>query len=86
MNKLTCAIKLGIVNWVHKISNMIVFIVDKDYLGKGLAVDAIIKGNEKAFNKHNLRKLYGSMYKDNIASVKVYLKTGWVIEDIYQAN
>lgn len=80
MNKLICAIKLGIVNWAHKISNMIVFIGNKDYLGKGLAVDAI---NEKALNEHNLRKLYGGMYKDNIASVKAYLKAVWVIEDIY---
>ena len=80
------AIKPRIVNWVHKISNMIVFIGDKDYLGKGLAVDAINEGNEKAFNEYNLRKLYGGMYKDNIASVKAYFKTGWVIEDIYQAN
>ena len=40
-NKLIGVIKLGIVNWVHKISDLIVFIGDADYLGKGLAVDAI---------------------------------------------
>lgn len=81
-NKLIGVIKLGIVNWVHKISDLIVFIGDADYLGKGLAVDAINEGNEKAFNEHKLRKLYGSMYKDNVASVKAYLNTGWIIEGI----
>ena len=54
---------------------MIVFIGDADYLGKDVH-DAINEGNEKAFNEHKLRKLYGGMYKDNVASVKAYLKTG----------
>ena len=80
--KLIGVIKLGIVNWSNLSSDMIVFIGDKDYLGKGLAVKAIQHGNEIAFNKLKLRKLYGGMYYDNIASVKAYLKADWIIEGV----
>ena len=75
-------LKLGVINWHDKTSDMIVFIGDKDYLGKGLAEQAINEGNKLAFNKHKLRKLYGGMFKGNVGSVKAYLKADWVIEGI----
>ena len=80
--KLIGVLKLGIINWHHKTSDMIVFLGDKKYLGKGLAVEAINLGNKIAFNEHKLRKLYGGMYKINIASVKAYLRAGWIIEGV----
>lgn len=58
---------------------------DVNYLGKGLAIKAIKaikRGNEIAFYKHKLKKLYGGMYYDNIPSLKAYLKAGWVIEGV----
>jgi len=75
-------LKLGIINWSNLSSDMIVFIGDKNYLGKGLAVKAICQGNEIAFKTHKLRKLYGGMYYDNIASVKAYLNANWIIEGV----
>ena len=75
-------IKLGIIDWNHKTSDMIAFIGDKNYLGLGLAAEAIALGNMIAFNEHKLRKLYGGMFKENIGSVKAYLKAGWVIEGV----
>ena len=80
--KLIGVIKLGIINWANQSSDMIVFIGDKDYLGKGLATEAIKLGNETAFKSHGLKKLYGGMYRDNIGSVKAYLKANWIIEGI----
>ena len=80
--KLIGVLKLGIVNWSNLSSDMIVFIGDKNYLGKGLAVEAIKLGNDIAFNELNLRKLYGGMYYDNIPSVKAYLRADWVIEGV----
>ena len=41
MNKLINAIKLGIVNWAHKISNIIVVIGDKDYLKAAWVIEDI---------------------------------------------
>ena len=81
-NKLIGVIKLGIINWTNQSSDMITFIGDKNYLGKGLAIEAIKLGNEIAFETHGLKKLYGGMYRDNVGSVKAYLKANWIIEGI----
>lgn len=81
-SKLIGVLKLGVINWHDRTSDMIVFIGDKDFLGKGLAEQAIRQGNELAFNEHKLRKLYGGMFKDNVGSVKAYLNANWVIEGI----
>jgi RimJ/RimL family protein N-acetyltransferase len=81
-NKLIGVIKLGTISLLHKTSDLVVFIGDKNYLGKGLAVEAIKLGNKVAFEVHGLRKLFGGMYRENIASVKAYLKAGWVIEGV----
>jgi RimJ/RimL family protein N-acetyltransferase len=80
--KLIGVLKLGVVNWSNLSSDMIVFIGDRDYLGKGLAVKAIEQGNKIAFKTHKLRKLFGGMYYENIASVKAYLNAGWIIEGV----
>ena len=81
-SKLIGVLKLGVINWSNLSSDMIVFIGDEDYLGKGLAVKAIEQGNEIAFKTHKLRKLYGGMYYGNIASVKAYLNASWIIEGV----
>jgi [ribosomal protein S5]-alanine N-acetyltransferase len=80
--KLIGVLKLGIIDWSNLSSDMTTFIGDTNYLGKGLAIKAINRGNEIAFYKHKLRKLYGGMYYDNIPSLKAYLRAGWVIEGV----
>lgn len=81
-DKMIGTLKIGIINHVHKLSDMVVLIGDSNYLRKGIAVEAIILGNEIAFRKHDLRKLSSGMYKNNIGSVKAYLRAGWVIEGV----
>ena len=73
-------IKIGPVHTLHGTSDLVVLIGDVDYHGKGLAVEAIIQGNNLAFTKHKVRKLHGGMYASNAASIGAYLKAGWVIE------
>ena len=70
-------IKLGPINIAHKISDLVVLLGDKNYHGKGLAIEAIKLGNKVAFEKHDLRKLYGGMYENNVASIKAYTRAGW---------
>ena len=48
---------------------MITFIGDKNYLGKGLAIEVIKLGNEIVFETHGLKKLYGGMYRDNVEAL-----------------
>jgi RimJ/RimL family protein N-acetyltransferase len=79
-NSLIGTIKLGPIHFIHKTSDLVVLIGNKKYLGKGLSVDAIKLGNQVAFEKFDLRKLYGGMYESNIASIKAYTRSGWIIE------
>lgn len=49
-------------------------------MGKGLASEAIKLGNQLAFSVYGIRKLYGGMYVSNVASIKAYIRAGWLIE------
>lgn len=79
-DKLIGTIKLGPINFIHKTSDLVALIGDRDFLGKGLSVEAIRLGNELAFKYFDLRKLYGGMYLSNIPSIKAYSKAGWIVE------
>lgn len=79
-DKLIGTIKLGPIHEVHKTSDLVILIGDRNYLGKGLAVEAIQVGNELAFEEFDIRKLYGGMYESNIPSIKAYTRAGWLIE------
>lgn len=73
-------IKLGPINFNHMTSDLVALIGDRNYLGKGFAVDAISLGNRLAFGEYNLRKLFGGMYLSNIPSIKAYTRAGWMVE------
>ena len=73
-------IKLGPIHFIHRTSDLVALIGDRNYLGKGLSVDAIRLGNQLAFEKFDIRKLYSGMYESNIASIKAYTRAGWLIE------
>ncbi|MCF8372127.1 MAG: GNAT family N-acetyltransferase [Bacteroidales bacterium] len=73
-------IKLGPINHSHKTSDLVILIGDRNYLGKGLAVEAIKLGNRLAFEEFDMRKLYGGMYLSNISSIKAYTRAGWIAE------
>jgi len=73
-------IKVGPINFNHKIADLVVLIGDKNYHGKGLAVEAIKLGNKLAFEEHDIRKLFGGMYESNYSSIKAYTRAGWIIE------
>ena len=45
-----------------------------------MAAEAIKLGNQLAFSVYDIRKLYGGMYESNVASIKAYLRAGWLIE------
>ncbi|MDT0645908.1 GNAT family protein [Zunongwangia sp. F260] len=79
-NTLIGTIKLGPIHQGHKTSDLVILIGDRNYLGKGLAVEAIKVGNTLAFEEFNIRKLYGGMYESNIPSIKAYTRAGWLVE------
>lgn len=73
-------IKLGPINLTHKTSDLVILIGNRNFLGKGLSVDAIKLGNILAFEEFDIRKLYGGMYESNIPSIKAYTRAGWLVE------
>lgn len=73
-------IRVGHMTHTHKISDLAIFIGNSNYLGKGIAQEAIGLGNQLCFEKYDFRKLHSGMFEANIASVKAYLKTGWLVE------
>lgn len=79
-NLLIGTVKIGPINFVHRTSDLVTLIGNRDYLGKGLSVEAISLGSELAFKEFDLRKLYGGMYISNIPSIKAYCRAGWIVE------
>lgn len=73
-------VKIGPINKKQKISDLVTLIGDRNYLGKGLSTEIIRLGNQVAFERHDIRKLYGGMYMSNIPSIKAYTKADWLVE------
>lgn len=73
-------VKIGPIDWRNKTSDLVVFIGNRKYLGKGLASKAISLANEIAFSEFDLRRLHGGMIDKNIPSIKAYTRAGWSIE------
>ena len=70
----------------HQKGDIVYFIGDSSYLGKGLGTQAISLALDVAFNKLSLRKIHGPCIRSNVASVKAALKAGYVIEGILKSH
>lgn len=79
-NKKIGNVKIGPIDLKNKTSDLVCFIGDRNYLGKGLATKAIALANQIAFEKYDIRRLQGGMYSSNTPSIKAYTKAGWTIE------
>jgi len=73
-------VKIGPLNNFHKNSDLVVIIGDKSQWGKGYAPDALSLGLKLAFEKYEMRKIYGGIYSGNLGSLKAYTKAGYTIE------
>lgn len=73
-------VKIGPIDLRNKTSDLVCFVGDRNFLGKGLATKAITLANEIAFNTYDIRRLQGGMYATNIPSIKAYTRAGWIIE------
>lgn len=77
-------IKIGPIDLRNKTSDLVCFIGNRKFLGKGLAAEAISLANDIAFSKHDIRRLHGGMYASNLSSIKAYTRAGWVIEGTFK--
>jgi [ribosomal protein S5]-alanine N-acetyltransferase len=73
-------VKIGPIVKNHKISDLVIVIGDRNYWGKGIGTEAIRLGTKLAFEVFHIHKLSGSIYAENLASIRSYKKAGWVEE------
>jgi [ribosomal protein S5]-alanine N-acetyltransferase len=73
-------VRIGPVQTVHKTSDLVALIGERRFVGKRLAREAIVIGNDIAFGEHDIRKLSSGMLEQNVPSIKAYLSAGWVLE------
>ena len=75
-------IKLGPINYIHKIADISYFIGEKKFWGSGLTTKAIGMVIKIAFERFNLEKVCAGSYDLNIASQRALLKNGFQQEGI----
>lgn len=81
-NKHIGNIKVGPINRVHKFAKVGIIIGEESFWGEGFATEAVKLAVDYAFNTLDLHKLTAGVYANNIASVRVFEKSGFVKEGI----
>jgi RimJ/RimL family protein N-acetyltransferase len=79
-------IKLGPINWIHRLADIGIIIGEKDYWGRGCAAEAIRLISNYAFSTLNLHKLTAGCYKGNAGSGKAFEKAGFTKEGMRKAH
>jgi RimJ/RimL family protein N-acetyltransferase len=75
-------IKLGPIDWMHRLADVGVLIGEKDCWGKGYATEAIALVVRLAFHELNLHKLTAGYYIANKGSEKAFRNNGFVVEGV----
>ena len=75
-------IKLGSINWVHRIADIGVLIGKRECWGQGYATEAIRLVVDYAFSMLNLRKLTAGCYGSNQGSIRAFEKVGFSVEGV----
>jgi RimJ/RimL family protein N-acetyltransferase len=79
-------IKLGPIDWVHRVADIGLLIGEKACWGKGYATEAIDALCGYAFNVLNLHKVTAGAYDRNVGSVRAFLRTGFQEEGVRKAH
>jgi len=79
-------IKLDNIDFKDKIADIGLFIGDQGEWGKGYGTEAISIISEFAFNQLNLLHIIAGINNDNKASIKSFIKNGFVKENLYKIN
>ena len=79
-------IKLGSINWIHRLADMGILIGEKDCWGKGYATEAIRLVAGYAFEILNLHKLVAGVYSMNEGSSRAFLKAGFMREGAFKEH
>ena len=77
-------IKLGPIDWMHRRSEISLFIGDRSCWGQGFAREAITALCDWAFHELDLQKLSASIYEGNIGSRRAFEKSGFKLEGTFR--
>lgn len=72
-------IKLGPINWIHRVADVGILIGEKDCWSKGYATEALRLVVDYAFRKLNLHKVTAGCYANNQGSRKAFEKAGFQV-------
>lgn len=79
-------IGLNHINWVNRNANLFAEIGEKEYWGKGIAVEAAELMIKYGFTELNLHKIHASIYNPNQRSLRVAEKLGFKKEGIQREH
>ena len=72
-------IKLGPVDWYHRVGDIGIMIGDKASWGQGYAGEAIRLLSDYAFRELVLHKLEAGAYENNVGSIRTFSKAGFYL-------
>jgi len=75
-------IKLGPINWIHRIGSIGILIGDKNSWGQGFGSESIILVVQYAFNTLNLHKVTAGCYEMNKGGIRIFEKAEFVVEGV----
>jgi len=75
-------VKLGPINWIHRLSDIGIIIGEKDCWGKHYASEALHLIVKYAFNKLNLHKITAGCVSSNVSAIKAFQRSGFEVEGI----
>jgi RimJ/RimL family protein N-acetyltransferase len=78
--------KLGFINEQYARGELSLFIGDKTYWGKGLAGEVVQALTQYGFKKLGLERIEAGCYEENMASLRVFLKTGYTVEGFKRSH
>ena len=79
-------IKLGPINWIHRIGDIGILIGDKGSWGQGFGSEAVILVAQYAFNTLNLHKVTAGCYEMNKGAIRAFEKAGFVVEGVRKSH
>ncbi|WP_312299028.1 GNAT family N-acetyltransferase [Stutzerimonas nitrititolerans] len=72
--------KIGFLNARYQHAQLSLFIGEKSYWGQGFSSELVRSLTAYGFEKMGLHRLEAGCYEDNLASLRVFLKAGYVVE------
>lgn len=79
-------VKIGFVNKIYSRGQLSLFIGDKDCWNKGYATQVVRAMTSYAIGDLKLKKVEAGCYEDNLGSLRVFLKVGYVVEGFMRSH